>query len=53
VLGEVLDAAFDSAARSDVNARCILYSRMLPGGAPEPEALRAELEAALASYRPS
>jgi L-fuculose-phosphate aldolase len=53
VLGKDLDAAFDAAERIDVNARCILYSRMLPGGAPEPEALRAELEAALASYRPS
>ena len=52
VLGKDLDAAFDAAERIDTNARCILMSRLLPGGAPEPEAIRAELEAALANYGP-
>ena len=50
VLGKDLDAAFDAAERIDTNARCILMSRLLPG-VPEPEALRAELESALNSYR--
>jgi L-fuculose-phosphate aldolase len=51
VLGKDLDAAFDAAERIDVNARCILLSRLLPGPPPpSPEAIRAELEEALKSY---
>jgi L-fuculose-phosphate aldolase len=53
VLGKDLDAAFDAAERIDVNARCILLGQLLPGGTLQPEETRAELEAALASYRPS
>ena len=51
VLGKNLDAAFDAAERIDVNARCILLSRLLPGGeSPSPQALRAELEEARRRY---
>ena len=50
VLGKTLDAAFDAAERIDVNARCILLSRLLPGEPVAPEAMSAELEAALAQY---
>jgi ribulose-5-phosphate 4-epimerase/fuculose-1-phosphate aldolase len=50
VLGKDLDAAFDAAERIDVNARCILFSRLLPGEPVAPESIRLELEAALARY---
>lgn len=55
VLGKDLDAAFDAAERIDVNARCILLSRLLPGGEPggeppRPRAMRAELEEARRRY---
>jgi ribulose-5-phosphate 4-epimerase/fuculose-1-phosphate aldolase len=63
VLGKDLDAAFDAAERIDVNARCILLSRLLPGDEPggelggeppgsplSPHALRAELEEARRRY---
>jgi ribulose-5-phosphate 4-epimerase/fuculose-1-phosphate aldolase len=51
VLGKDLDAAFDAAERIDVNARCILLSRLLPRGEPDgeppsPQAMRSELEEA-------
>jgi L-fuculose-phosphate aldolase len=52
VLGKDLDAAFDAAERIDVNARCILLSRLLPGGNPvDPQNIRAELEEAVGRYR--
>ena len=51
VLGKDLDAAFDAAERIDVNARCILLSRLLPGDeSPSPQAMRAELEEAIQRY---
>jgi L-fuculose-phosphate aldolase len=51
VLGRDLDAAFDAAERIDTNARCILFSRLLPGSEiPRPETLRARLEEALQGY---
>ena len=51
VLGKDLDAAFDAAERIDVNARCILLSRLLPRGESlSPPALRAELEEARRRY---
>jgi L-fuculose-phosphate aldolase len=51
VLGKDLDAAFDAAERIDTNARCILFSRLLPGEPVGAEALSAELQASLARYR--
>ena len=51
VVGKDLDAAFDAAERIDTNARCILFSRLLPGEPAAPEAVRAELEAALERYQ--
>jgi L-fuculose-phosphate aldolase len=51
VLGKDLDSAFDAVERIDVNARCILYSRLLPGfETASPEALRARLEEAIRQY---
>lgn len=52
VLGKDLEAAFDAVERIDVNARCILYSRLLPGFESATAAdLRAGLEEALRRFR--
>jgi L-fuculose-phosphate aldolase len=52
VLGKDLDAAFDAAERIDVNARCILMSRLLPGGEQvDPRRIRAELEESVGRYK--
>jgi L-fuculose-phosphate aldolase len=52
VLGKDLDAAFDAVERIDVNARCILYSRLLPGLEPaNPAIWRAGLEEALQRFQ--
>jgi len=52
VIGKDLDSAFDAVERIDVNARCILYSRLLPGiESANPEALRAGLEDAIQQYK--
>jgi L-fuculose-phosphate aldolase len=51
VLGKDLEAAFDAAERIDTNARCILFSRLLPGEPVAPESMRDELEAALRPYQ--
>lgn len=51
VIGRNLDAAFDAAERIEVNARCILMSRMLPGGdGIDPGTLRARLEEGMRQY---
>lgn len=51
VLGKDLDAAFDAAERIDVNAYCILMSRMLPGvERVDLQALRSRLEEGLQKY---
>jgi L-fuculose-phosphate aldolase len=51
VLGKDLDASFDAAERIDVNARCILLSRLLPGEPVNPETIRAELEEVVRRYK--
>jgi L-fuculose-phosphate aldolase len=43
VLGKDLNAAFDAAERIDVNAYCLLMSRLLPGPPADPAALAAAL----------
>jgi L-fuculose-phosphate aldolase len=51
VLGKNLDAAFDATERIDVNARCILLSRLLPGAElPNPETIRFGLEEAMQRF---
>jgi L-fuculose-phosphate aldolase len=51
VLGKDLDAAFDAVERIDVNARCILLSRLLPDSeGSNPASLRARLEEALRQF---
>jgi L-fuculose-phosphate aldolase len=51
VLGKDLDAAFDATERIDVNARCILLSRLLPGSqAADAGTIRAELAEAVRHY---
>lgn len=51
VLGKDLDAAFDAAERIDVNARCILMSRLLPGAESlNLEVLRAQLDEGMQRY---
>lgn len=52
VLGKTLEAAFDAAERIDVNARCILLMRLLPGNNnPDPVRISTELTEAYQSYR--
>jgi len=52
VAGKDLDAAFDAAERIDTNARCILFSRLLPENeATGPTATRARLEKAMQEFR--
>jgi L-fuculose-phosphate aldolase len=52
VVGKDLDSAFDAVERIDVNARCILLSRLLPGfEAADPGATRARLEEALQRFQ--
>ncbi|MCS7060606.1 MAG: class II aldolase/adducin family protein [Anaerolineae bacterium] len=43
VLGKDLDSAYDAAERIDVNAQCILMSRLLPGEPVDLEAIHAQL----------
>jgi L-fuculose-phosphate aldolase len=43
VLGKDLEAAFDAAERIEVNAQCILFSRLLPGEPVDPETIHARL----------
>lgn len=51
VLGKDLDAAFDATERIDVNARCILFSRLLPGIEPlNPQQIRMGLEEAMSRF---
>jgi len=51
VIGKDLDAAFDATERIDVNARCILLSRLLPGSEPvDPKTIRTDLERALQRF---
>jgi hypothetical protein len=38
-----LEAAFDAAERIEVNAQCILMSRLLPGEPVDPEAIYTRL----------
>lgn len=45
VLGKDLASAYDAAERIDVNAHCILMSRLLPGEPVDPEAIHAQLKA--------
>lgn len=51
VAGKDLDAAFDAAERIDTNARCILYTRLIPGvESLTPQANRARLEARMRDF---
>lgn len=51
VMGKNLDAAFDATERIDTNARCILFSRLLPANQPlDPQTIRTELEEAFHRY---
>jgi L-fuculose-phosphate aldolase len=43
VVGRDLEAAFDAAERIEVNAQCILMSRLLPGEPVDPEAIYTRL----------
>ena len=43
VLGKDLESAYDAAERIDVNAHCILMSRLLPGPPVDPQAIYAQL----------
>ena len=43
VIGKDLESAYDAVERIDVNAHCILMSRLLPGEPPDPEAIYAQL----------
>jgi len=43
VIGKDLESAYDAVERIDVNAHCILMSRLLPGAPPDPEAIHAQL----------
>ena len=44
VLGKDLESAYDTAERIDVNAHCILMSRLLPGEPVDPQAIYAQLK---------
>ncbi|RPI81092.1 MAG: class II aldolase/adducin family protein [Chloroflexi bacterium] len=51
VAGKNLEAAFDAAERIDTNARCILFSRLLPGdAAPSPGENRLNLETSMQDF---
>ena len=51
VAGKDLDAAFDAAERIDTNARCILFSRLLPDSEHiTPKIIRARLEAGMRDF---
>ena len=49
VLGKDLESAYDAAERIDVNAHCILMSRLLPGAPVDPEAIHAQLRSVVSS----
>jgi L-fuculose-phosphate aldolase len=51
VAGKDLDAAFDASERIDTNARCILFSRLIPGAETlTPQENRARLEARMRDF---
>jgi L-fuculose-phosphate aldolase len=51
VLGKDLDAAIDAAERIDINARCILFARLLEGGSGSLDEQRAALMGAFESFK--